>query len=240
MNPDRAAVARKIFISYRREDSAAAAGRVYDRLSRLLPKQNLFFDVDAVRGGEDFVQRIEAEIGESDAVIVFIGEKWLAPGRRSKKPRLWDASDFVRAELKAALARPMLVLPVLIGDAQMPKPEQLPEDVRGLASKNALRLRHESFDDDTENIVAAVLGGADKIRAWEEKGSLPRKMLYGIGGALLAGVAMLALALLHFWILARPLSASIGAPLTTLLLIVSLILGACLGLYFAARRRNAL
>ena len=60
--------------------------------------------------------------------------------------------------LRAALSRPLLVVPVLVGGARMPKPEQLPEDIRAITTKNALPLRHESFDDDTENIVAAVLG----------------------------------------------------------------------------------
>ena len=233
-------MAKKIFISYRREDAAAAAGRVYDRLSRLLPRKNLFFDVSTIGGGEDFVQRIEMEIGESDAVIVFIGDKWLETAGRNGKPRLWELGDFVRAELRAALARPMLVLPVLIGGAHMPKPDQLPEDVKALASKNALPLRHESFDDDTENIVAAVLGRSAKERAWDDRSAFKTKIVYGLGGALLAAALMLAAALLHFWILGRPLSASIGAPLTTLLLIGGSILGVWIGLDYAGRRRKRL
>ena len=53
---------KKVFISYRREDTASAAGRVYDRLARLLTKSNVFFDVSTIGGGEDFVQRIASEI----------------------------------------------------------------------------------------------------------------------------------------------------------------------------------
>ena len=231
-------MAKKIFISYRREDSAAAAGRVYDRLSRLLPKKNLFFDVSAIGGGEDFVQRIESEIGQSHVVLVFIGDKWLEPTGRNGKPRIWDSDDFVRAELRAALARPMLVLPVLIGGARMPRPEQLPDGIRAIVSKNALPLRHESFDDDTENIVSAVLGGTAKERAWEERNTLKAKIVYGVGGAIVAATLMLAGALLHFWILARPLSASIGGPLTTVLLIGGTIFGTWAGLRYAALRRK--
>ncbi|MGH6802750.1 MAG: toll/interleukin-1 receptor domain-containing protein, partial [Methyloceanibacter sp.] len=72
-------MAKKVFISYRREDTGSAAGRVYDRLSRLLPKSNLFFDVNTIGGGEDFVRKIESEIGRSDVTLVFIGDKWLEP-----------------------------------------------------------------------------------------------------------------------------------------------------------------
>jgi hypothetical protein len=231
-------VAKKVFISYRREDTGPAAGRVYDRLSRLLPKSNLFFDVSTIGGGEDFVRRIESEIERSDAALVFIGDKWLEPAPPSGKGRIWDADDFVRAELRAALSRPMLILPILVAGARMPKPVQLPDDVRAVTGKNALPLRHESFDDDTESIVAAVFGVSAKDRAWEDRGTLTRKLAYGAGGAVAASLFMLAMALVHHVVLARPLSASIGGPLTTLLLIAGLIGGSWLGLRYEARKRK--
>ena len=229
---------KKVFISYRRDDTAAAAGRVYDRLSHILTKPNVFFDVSAMGGGEDFVARIESEIDKSDAVLIFIGDKWLAQANPNDKARLFEDGDHVRAEVRTALARPLLVLPVLVGGARMPKPEELPEDIRAITTRNALLLRHESFDDDTENIVAAVLGVPAKTRRWEDRGTLRAKIAYGIGGALAAALLVLALALAHFWILARPLSASIGAPLTTLLLLAAAALGVWLGLRYEARKRR--
>jgi hypothetical protein len=231
-------VAKKVFISYRREDTGPAAGRVYDRLSRLLPKSNLFFDVSTIGGGEDFVRRIESEIERSDAALVFIGDKWLEPAPPSGKGRIWDADDFVRAELRAALSRPMLILPILVAGARMPKPVQLPDDVRAVTGKNALPLRHESFDADTESIVAAVFGVSAKDRAWEDRGTLTRKLAYGAGGAVAASLFMLAMALVHHAVLARPISASVGGPLTTLLLIGGTICGLWLGLRYEARKRK--
>ena len=197
-----------------------------------MPKSNLFFDVNTIGGGEDFVRRIESEIGRSDVALVFIGDKWLEPAR------IWEPDDFVRAELRAALARPMLILPILVAGARMPKPAQLPEDVRPVTGKNAMPLRHESFDDDAENIVAAVLGVSAKDRAWEDQGTLTAKIGYGIGGAIAASALLLVAALAHFWVLARPLSASIGGPLTSLLLIGGAICGFWLGLRYEARNRK--
>ena len=229
---------KKVFISYRRDDTATAAGRVYDRLSRLLSKPNVFFDVSTIGGGEDFVQRMSSEIGKSDAALVFTGDKWLDQTKPGGRARTCDADDYVRAELRAALSRPVLVLPVLVGGTRMPKAEQLPEDIRAITTKNALPLRHRVFDDDTENIVAAVLGLSAAERAWEDKGSVGSRIAYAVGGALAVSMLLLLIALLHHWVLGRPLSASIGAPLTTLILFAGAIVGAWLGLRYEARKRK--
>ena len=66
-------MAKRVFISYRREDTAPAAGRVYDRLCQLLSKPNVFFDVSTIAGGEIFDRKLMSEIERSDAVLVFIG-----------------------------------------------------------------------------------------------------------------------------------------------------------------------
>lgn len=229
---------KRVLISYRREDTAAAAGRVYDRLSRLLAKPNVFFDVSTIGGGEDFARKIASEISKSDATLAFIGDKWLEKSPSGGGPRICEPDDYVRAELRTALSRPLLVVPVLVGGARMPRPEQLPEDIRAITAKNALPLRHESFDDDTENIVAAVLGLKAGERAWEDKGSLGIKIAYAVGAALAVSMLLLLIALLHHWVLGRPLSASIGAPLTTLILIAGAIIGAWLGLRYEARKRK--
>ena len=56
-------MAPKIFISYRRDDSAGHAGRVHDRLQRALGAI-LFMDVDSVPLGTNFVEVLAEEINE--------------------------------------------------------------------------------------------------------------------------------------------------------------------------------
>jgi hypothetical protein len=233
------AVTKRVFISYRREDSADAAGRVYDRLSKWLSESKVFFDVSAIHGGEDFEQKIAFEIGRSDAALIFIGKKWLEPAQPSGKVRIWEADDHVRAEVRAALARPTIVLPVLVAGARMPDPKQLPEDIRAITTKNALPLRHESFDDDTENIVRALGGRTSRRRTWEDRGTFWSKVAYSMGGGIAASVIVLIGALVHFWVFARPLSASIGGPMMLLLLVTGLIFGAWLGLIYEIRKRRS-
>ena len=140
----------------------------------------VFFDVSAIGGGENFEKMIASAIGRSDAALIFIGDKWLVPTQPNSEIRIWQPDDYVRAEVRAALARPILVVPILVANARMPKAAQLPEDVRALVTKNALPLRHESFDDDTENIVAAVLGMSRKERIWKDKGTLWSKITHGL------------------------------------------------------------
>jgi hypothetical protein len=50
----------QIFINYRRDDSSASAGRLYDRLVARLPRNHIFIDVD-LDPGIDFVDAIETK-----------------------------------------------------------------------------------------------------------------------------------------------------------------------------------
>jgi len=229
-------VAKRVFISYRREDTAPAAGRVYDRLCQLLSKRNVFFDVSTIAGGEVFDRKLMSEIERSDAVLVFIGKLWLAV--KGGRARLEEPGDYVRAEVRAALQRSVLVLPVLVDGARMPLPDQLPDDIRAITSRNALLLRHESFDDDAENIVAAVLGVTAGTRPWDDRGRLGIKLGYAAAGLIAAVTALIAAAVVHFWVAGRPLSATIGEAATTLLLLAGAVMGVVLGLGYEARRRR--
>lgn len=230
-------MAKTIFISYRRQDTAPAAGRVYDRLCRMLSSHNVFFDVSAIAGGEDFMMKVTAAIQKSDAVLLFIGKKWIEPTPEGVR-RIWEPGDHVRAEVRAALEHAPKILPVLVDGAVMPQPEQLPEDIRAISTKNALPLRHESFDDDTENIMTAILGASRKERLWDDRGKFSVKIAYSLAGFLAALVLSILGALVHQWIWNRPVGASIGDGATTVLLIAIVIVGAWLGFLYEARRRK--
>ncbi|HEX8071631.1 MAG TPA: toll/interleukin-1 receptor domain-containing protein [Pyrinomonadaceae bacterium] len=115
-----------IFISYRRDDTAGHAGRLYDGLSARFGDDLIFMDIDQLEPGEDFVQVIEEAVGSCEILIALIGRSWLtnydAAGRRLDNP-----NDFVRLEIATALARNIRVIPILVQGAQMPRPEDLPE-----------------------------------------------------------------------------------------------------------------
>lgn len=127
----------QIFISYRRDDASYPAGRLYDRLLARLPNNHIFFDVD-LDPGIDFVEAIETSVGSCEALIAVIGKRWLVSSDEEGKIRLQNPEDFVRVEIATALERNIRVIPVLVDGASMPRSNDLPDDLKLLARRNAL------------------------------------------------------------------------------------------------------
>jgi hypothetical protein len=67
----------KVFISYRREDSAPYAGRIRDRLERDLGRDLLFMDVDGIPLGITFVKVLREEVAQCGVLLAVIGPNWL-------------------------------------------------------------------------------------------------------------------------------------------------------------------
>src|SRR4051812_21225570 len=129
-----------IFISYRRGDSAGHAGRLYDGLLSRFGDGNVFIDVDAIAPGVDFVERIRDAVASCDVILVLIGEDWISMSGADGTRRIDDPGDFVRLEIDAALERGIPIVPVLVEGARMPGPQELPENIAGLARQNAIEL----------------------------------------------------------------------------------------------------
>lgn len=141
-----------VFVSYRREDSAAHAGRLYDRLSAHFGAEHVFRDIDDIRPGQDFARVLEDTAGRADALVALIGPKWLSA-------RLADPADFVRREIEMALERRIPVFPVLVSGASMPGAAGLPQTLRALASRQALELTDARYHEDTGRLIDALEGG---------------------------------------------------------------------------------
>jgi len=134
-----------VFISYRRNDSGDATGRLHDHLGARFGQENIFIDIDSIPLGTDFREYIDGSVKQCDVLLAVIGEHWLeAKGRgvaRTSKRRLDDPADSVRIEIESALKRGIPVVPVLVGTAAMPADEDLPEGLKKLAFLNAAEIR---------------------------------------------------------------------------------------------------
>jgi hypothetical protein len=152
----------RVFISYRREDAGYPAGWLFDQLAAHLGADRVFKDVDSIEPGDDFVEVITAAVASCAVLLAVIGDRWLmALGQDGR--RLDDPGDFVRLEIEAALARGVRVVPVLVGGAPMPRPDQLPTSLAGLARRQAIELSHARFSSDLAGLLKVlyrILGSA--------------------------------------------------------------------------------
>src|SRR5881296_2422892 len=135
----------KIFINYRRGDDPGNTGRLFDRLQEAFQPTQLFMDVDSIAPGLDFVRVLEEQVGQCDALLAVIGTRWLDARDQHGNRRLDDPNDFLRIEIESALKQNKRVIPVLVGEARMPRPDELPEGIRPFAWRHAVRLTHERF-----------------------------------------------------------------------------------------------
>jgi hypothetical protein len=184
----------KIFISYRRDDTAGRAGRLFDLLATRFGARNVFQDVTAIEPGTDFTQRVDEAIAQCDATLVVIGSDWLSMSGPDGTRRLDEPDDYVRREVGAALAAGVRVVPVLVDRAELPTPEDLPDALRPLAQRQAVALRDATWHQDVDALVRRLEG--------EELIDTPRRRGLWRRWPLVAGAAgVLAVAVLVGWTL---------------------------------------
>lgn len=146
----------KIFINYRRGDTAGFAGRIYDRLLERFPAESIFMDVDTLQAGMDFVEEINRQVAQSTVFLAIIGEDWLNMIGRDGGRRIDANNDFVRLEIESALKANVRVIPVLIDDAVMPEEHELPKSIAPLARRHAISVNHLRFKNDAQGLVDQV------------------------------------------------------------------------------------
>lgn len=148
----------KIFISYRRADSRAMTDNIHNYLAGVLGRDNVFQDVEDIPLGVNFVTYLEETIGSMDVLLVVIGQKWLSITGEDGQRRLDAPDDPVRLEIGSALRNnKLLVIPVLVDDAPMPRGEELPEELRELHFRNAARVRYNpDFERDMRDLLAKI------------------------------------------------------------------------------------
>src|SRR4029077_5457096 len=113
-------------------------------------------DVAAIHPGRDFRKSIDQSLNSCGVFLSLIGKNWLSAKDTSGQRRLDDPADFVRIETGAALKRDIPVIPVLVQGASAPKPDQLPDDLKELAFRNAVELTHPRWDSDIQLLIKAL------------------------------------------------------------------------------------
>lgn len=146
----------RIFISYRRDDTAGHAGRLLDELKKYVGSDVVFLDVNGIGPGLSFRQVLQTQLTSCEVALVVIGERWLDIRDEFGNRRLDSNEDIVRLEISTALFRGILVVPILVEGTKLPKASKLPDDLKPLAERQAYELRHDRWEWDVKLLLAQL------------------------------------------------------------------------------------
>jgi hypothetical protein len=146
----------KLAISYRRSDSSAITGRIFDRLVAHYGRDQVFMDIDNIPFGTDFRTHIQSVLQQADLLIVVIGPRWLGVDAGGAA-RMAQEDDPVRAEVEMALTRDLPLIPVLVDGAKMPEASALPASFKDFAFRNAAEVATgRDFHPHVDRLIAAA------------------------------------------------------------------------------------
>jgi hypothetical protein len=173
-----------IFVSYRRDDTQSATGRLCDKLQEHFDADQVFHDIESIEAGEDFAATITAKISASSAVLVMIGQHWLDATGPTGRSRLFEPGDYVCLEIAAALERQIPVIPVLVEDAPMPPASALPARIAALAGRQAHEITEQRWQYDSDLLVKrlAALVPSEREVTKEDTSTLRQALLQAVVG----------------------------------------------------------
>jgi len=176
----------KIFINYRRELAHGEALHLSTILTRRFGRNRIFIDTHGIDGFSDWLNVLKQQVAGSAAMIAMIGPGWLDVTDDEGNRRLDNPEDFVRFEIAEALSRDIPVLPVLLDGAELPKREQLPENMRGMLRRQAMDLHARRFEADARDIsreLRKILRRRRVVPVWAAAGLA----VAALGGGVFAG-----------------------------------------------------
>jgi len=153
----------KVFISYRRKDSAPVAERIYQWLTEWLSANlnvvSVFMDRGGIEPGENFHAALRREIDSAEIMLVVIGKNWALAEDDDGMIRLEEPRDIVRREVAIGLESNMRVVPVLVSGAEMPQAARLPSALAKLTALHAFQVNEDRFGQDMSQL-------AEYLRKW--------------------------------------------------------------------------
>lgn len=143
------------FISYRRKDTGPQAQGLYLQLKSRFGSGQLFMDVNSVPVGSPWPPRVQEKLQKATVILAIIGPDWLTASDEYGRRRLDARKDWVRLELRTALAQGNNIINVLVGhDVHLPPRDALPSELKKLVTFPCMWLRPEvaTWTDDMDSI----------------------------------------------------------------------------------------
>ena len=144
------------FISYRRQDSSAAARWLLSTVQRCFGPSSAFMDTEAIRMGDDWSERIDNALIKATVVIAVIGPQWLRIADDYGRRRIDKGGDWVRREIAHAIANRVNLIPILLSNTPKPDREALPEELSRLPKYQSFQLSDETWEQDIALVVSRL------------------------------------------------------------------------------------
>lgn len=155
----------RVFISYRIAESWGGAAYLRDQLADSFGAENVFLSQHDLQPGMNWLEEIKVRRASCNVLLSLIGPQWKSIMIGHMQSALIEpAKDYVRFEIEYAL-KPnsgIRVIPVLMGDAQPLKPEELPRSLHALAEIEAAQLRPERLKDDVAALIRRLTAIAEE------------------------------------------------------------------------------
>ena len=183
----------KIVISYRRRDSEAMTGRIFDRLVAHYGRDAVFQDIDNIPPGIDFRTHITDALNQSEILLAIVGRNWVGRSGRAGRARIDDDDDLVRIEVEIALRRGIPIIPVLPGHTRMPSADRVPESLKEFVYRQAVRVDpgrdFEHHIDRLRHEIDGILDSGLEVAAVEPHIEVPRQTLPDMPAARMSSAA---------------------------------------------------
>ena len=169
-----------VFINYRSRDSSVYAHWLGEIIAQNCGNNRLFLGTGTIQIGDIWSERIQAALERTSVLIVMIGPEWLRTHDEFGRRRLDDPDDWVRREIVYALEKGLLVLPLLVSNAELPDADGLPDCLKPLLSYQASRLRDEDWQQDVKQLLDKLqqvgFENAEPLIEYPTPGKRPREL----------------------------------------------------------------
>jgi pterin-4a-carbinolamine dehydratase len=145
-----------VFISYRRQDSAAAARWMYSSLQRTFGMDSVFMDTESIRISDDWSDQIDQALKRTTLLMAVIGPQWLRITDEFGRRRIDREDDWVRNEIAHALGGRIRLVPVLLSRTPLPERDALPAPLQRIVQRQAFDLRDDRWEQDLTALIASL------------------------------------------------------------------------------------
>lgn len=143
-----------IFVSYRTMDARYGAASAHEALAGRFGRDRVFLDSASIPAGARYPEEIYAALDQVNVLVVLIGPEWISTDGTARPIDRED--DWVRREIRHAISRKIMIVPVLLDGVSLPGGGELPEDVRDLVRHQYIEVRHRSLADDLARLGDTV------------------------------------------------------------------------------------